>query len=217
MTEEIKSKGVIIVCSRCKQEKRHQAKGMCNGCYNMDLRLQKHYASPMIKCQCSLNCDKMTHSLNRHGLPAKFYPGHQTRGKNNSKWKGGIGHIINGYARILFKDHPFAEKKGRVMFHRIVYEMYHKCCLLPWVDIHHRDGNKKRNHPENLESIFHGKHSSLTNKGRKHKRKRIRRKCVDCGSKTIKGNWYRATSNKRYRCGTCHKRLVRKKKKEIVV
>lgn len=54
----------------------------------------------------------------------------------------------------------------RVNKHRLVYEIYNKCELLPWVDIHHIDGNKQNNDISNLQPLLHGKHSSITQKGR---------------------------------------------------
>lgn len=49
--------------------------------------------------------------------------------------------------------------------HRLFYEDYHKCTLLPNAVIHHKDGNKLNNQYENLELISHGKHMMLHLKG----------------------------------------------------
>lgn len=224
MTEKPKFKGTIIVCVRCKRERKHFGNNMCDGCYHILWRLEKYKDAPMIKCICRPECEVMIRAWDKWGKPRKFANGHNAylrTGKNNPNFKGKIRKIKKGYSGILFRDHPF-NVKGYVRFHRIVYEMYHKCCLLPWTDIHHKDGNINRNHPENLEALFHDKHSSITHKGKKYKRKRIRRKCIDCGSITTdinnKGNyprWYRVKEIKqlRYRCNLCYDKLLRKKKK----
>jgi hypothetical protein len=168
----------------------------------------------------------MIRAWDKLGVPRKYANGHNgihNNGKNNGRYKGGLKPQAKGYFGILFWGHPHTDSKGYIMIHRIVYEMFHKCCLLPWSDIHHRDGNKKRNHPENLEAMLHGQHSSLTNKGRKYKRKRIRRKCYDCGSKTThkdktgRLHWYRVKGIKqiRYRCRKCKDKMRSKKNKII--
>ncbi len=204
----------IIVCTRCKKErKEHCGRGICKYCSDYVQRFEKYKDAPMIKCTCSSGCEVLIKAWDKWGHPRKYAVGHNgilNIGKRNGQYRNGIAKTSGGYYQYLFRGHPFSTKKGRVMFHRIVYEMYHLCCLLPWADIHHIDGNKKRNHPENLRAMLHEIHMSLTHKGIKHERKRIRRKCIDCGSKITykrKSNnspfWYKATSN-RYRCQKCY-------------
>lgn len=207
MTEERKSKGIIIVCVRCKRERKHFGKGMCDGCYHILWRLEKYKNAPLIKCICRPECEVMIKSIDKGGKRRKFANGHNTylrTGKNNPNFKGGFKKLKKNYDGLLFRDHPF-NVGGYVRFHRIVYEMFHKCCLLPWGDVHHRDGNKKRNHPENLQGMIHDQHSSITHKGKKHKKKRIRKKCIDCGCKVTKSNYYMVDS-RRCRCRKCHQK-----------
>ena len=42
-----------------------------------------------------------------------------------------------GYRRIRMKDHRLADNQGYVRIHRLIWEEYHKACLLPWSDVHH--------------------------------------------------------------------------------
>ena len=47
--------------------------------------------------------------------------------------------------------------------------------LLATEDVHHRDGNKQNNSPENLQVIDHGAHTILTHTGRRKARAALRK------------------------------------------
>lgn len=57
-----------------------------------------------------------------------------------------------------------------VKAHRYVMELILGRRLAPSEDVHHIDGNKRNNHPTNLQVLEHGAHSSLSNMGRVYKR-----------------------------------------------
>lgn len=42
--------------------------------------------------------------------------------------------------------------------HRLVFEYYHQCVLLRWGVVHHINGNKEDNRPENLEGMTRSQH-----------------------------------------------------------
>ena len=44
-------------------------------------------------------------------------------------------------------------KRKNSKVHRIIYEKHHNCCLLPYIEIHHIDGNSKNNVIENLKPV----------------------------------------------------------------
>lgn len=65
-------------------------------------------------------------------------------------WKGGKT-ISIGYRRILLPDHHLANMKGYVLEHRYVAEKLIKRKLTSSDIVHHKNGNKLDNRPENLE------------------------------------------------------------------
>ena len=44
-------------------------------------------------------------------------------------------------------------KRKNSKIHRIIYEKYYNCCLLPYIEIHHIDGDSKNNVIENLKPV----------------------------------------------------------------
>jgi len=75
-------------------------------------------------------------------------------------WKG--GRILSHEYYIVYKpDHHFADNKGYVKEHRLVWEEYHNACLLPWAIVHHINGNKTDNRPENLDVMSPEEHCGL--------------------------------------------------------
>ena len=45
--------------------------------------------------------------------------------------------------------------------HRLVWEVFNDACLLPWGVVHHKNGIKDDNRPENIEAMTRSQHSSL--------------------------------------------------------
>ena len=53
------------------------------------------------------------------------------------------------------------------LLHRLIYEDYHKCTLFRQAIIHHIDGNKLNNVPENLELVSLAEHNSIHKTGKR--------------------------------------------------
>lgn len=52
-------------------------------------------------------------------------------------------------------------RKKSSKIHRRIYEEYYKCCLMPYIEIHHIDGNHKNNNIENLMPVTAKEHYQL--------------------------------------------------------
>ena len=72
-------------------------------------------------------------------------------GSASPLWKGGSTIDRNGYRLMLCRSHPFANSSGYVREHRLVMEEVLGRYLTPLEVVHHIDGNKLNNAPENLE------------------------------------------------------------------
>jgi hypothetical protein len=52
-------------------------------------------------------------------------------------------------------------KSRKALEHILVYEKSNQCCVLPWSNIHHINGNKTDNRPENLEAMTAAQHTRI--------------------------------------------------------
>lgn len=69
----------------------------------------------------------------------------------NPNWKGGRTVASNGYVLIRSPGHPMADSRGYVYEHRLVMSEAIGRALEPGEQVHHRNGDKTDNRPENLE------------------------------------------------------------------
>jgi hypothetical protein len=125
------------------------------------LRLSEESNRLENKRLCECNCGREVKGWNyKSKQPIRFIVGHQSTKPDGRKL------ILSGYIAVKCSNHHFANKQGYVLEHRLVYEQYHKCSLLPWADIHHVNGKKDDNRIENLQPYTHGQHISLEKKGK---------------------------------------------------
>lgn len=82
-------------------------------------------------------------------------------GENSWFWKGGVSVDDQSYILIKTPNHPYKDGRGYVRKHRLIYEDSRNCCLLRWVVIHHKDGDKRNNIWYNLVPMTLSDHSRL--------------------------------------------------------
>ena len=131
---------------------------------------------------------------------------------HGNRWKGGITHNSSGgYIMVRKPNHHFADARGYVRQHRLVYEEYYKCCLLKHTVIHHKNEIVTDNRIQNLIAVVNNSiHKILYHNGIETSS----RICDYCGGKTVMGwqegvhphyYWYRDRSDKtKWLCNKCH-------------
>ena len=70
--------------------------------------------------------------------------------------------LMRGYVKLFRPDHPMADKRGEVFEHRLVMSEMLGRPLKHYEHVHHKNGNKSDNRPENLELVEAGKHALIT-------------------------------------------------------
>lgn len=85
-------------------------------------------------------------------------------GKNHPMYKTGRGISVKGYVRILLPEHHRADSSGRVYEHIVIAEKKYGRKIYATEDVHHKDGDRSNNDPENLEVLSKEKHKLLHRK-----------------------------------------------------
>jgi len=88
-------------------------------------------------------------------------------GKLNPHWRGGRIKKQTGYTMIHKPDHPFSDKDGYVLEHRIVMEKFLNRLLLSKEVVHHINNIGNDNRIEKLKLLCNqAEHAKLHNFGR---------------------------------------------------
>ena len=124
---------------------------------------------------CSRVCQSKAKSLYMMGSGNHQFG---LKGKLNSSWK--YDELINdcGYKQIRCIEHPFRDSDDFVLEHRLIAEknlltgensviINDKSYLKPELVVHHKDGNKLNNSPDNLQVMTLSEHTKLHHKIRK--------------------------------------------------
>lgn len=119
----------------------------------------------------------LAYTVRKHGIVSK-HTGGQYSGKKNiakaneknklnprlgsraSNWKGGRV-LGNAYYMLHKPDHPFCNRDGYVMEHRYIAEQTIGRYLESHEIIHHIDGNKHNNVPDNLQVVTKKEHARI--------------------------------------------------------
>lgn len=166
------------------------------------------------KCGCGLPL------ISKYGYSPRFLIGHNTRLRTPEQhwnWQGGKQNN-NGYIMRKAPNHHFADANGYVREHRLVYEKYYKCCLLPWSVVHHKNETRSDNRIQNLEAVS----SNAKHKEQFHRIDVSKRRCCLCGNQTVicypdkkhpnypHYYWFRDFKDARkWNCNKCHLRIIR--------
>lgn len=104
----------------------------------------------LCECQCgkrwtvAMNALLLGKVKNCLGCKGKY-------GKNNYNWKGGKWTNKHGYIHVLAPEHPNANPKGYVLEHVLVMSEIIGRPLTREETVHHKNGLRDDNRPENLE------------------------------------------------------------------
>ena len=98
-------------------------------------------------CAARYHCERRLR-LRGNASPSP-HPFSQKREKHPA-WKGGRITTPHGYVRLYLPDHPRVNSSGYVYEHIVVVEHKLRRVLLPGEVVHHIDGDRGNNHPDNL-------------------------------------------------------------------
>ena len=89
-------------------------------------------------------------------------------GEKGIHWKGGRRKDSMGYIKIMKPEYPRADSHGYVLEHIIAWEEFHKRPLPKGWVIHHLNGIKDDNRPENLMALPRNSHTHGINANREY-------------------------------------------------
>lgn len=149
-----------MICSAPNCERTHYALGWCQGHYDRNSkRPQEEWdLSPIRRWKpqpkiCTVgDCGKPTISRGYCGMHLFRFKKYGDPGIDGSLKPGGSRVRLNtGYIKVHTPQHPRANCDGYVLEHRLVMEQKLGRQLYPFENVHHMNGVRDDNRPENLE------------------------------------------------------------------
>jgi hypothetical protein len=92
------------------------------------------------------------------GIPTRTLS-EATKGERHYAWKGGITKTSTGYIEVYMPNHHRADRRGHVKQHVLEWEKVHNRKLRKDEVIHHLNGIKTDNRPENLIALKTKEHN----------------------------------------------------------
>ena len=114
-----------------------------------------------VRTFCSYKCKNISQIGKKQSVESNIKRSESLSGQKNHRWSGGIYHHSRGYILHLKKGHPFADKYGYVMAHRLIMEERIGRYLLKGEVVHHINGIKDDNRFENLKLMTLPEHTRL--------------------------------------------------------
>jgi hypothetical protein len=158
--------------------------------------------NPSGLCQCE--CGSTTGIADRTsvdkgwviGQPKRYINGHGARGRTGDaapRWQGGRWLHKSGYIYRSAPNHPQANRDGYVYEHRLVMEEQIGRFLEPYERVHHINGVKTDNRPENLvvtTQSAHVRHHDPLTAWRAENPEAARAHARHAGTKGAQVRWY---------------------------
>jgi hypothetical protein len=128
----------------------------------VDTYINKKNSTEFIAKITGSTSGNVSYALKMFGIEARSLSDAQIladrKGVLSGNWKGGRIKNFNGYVAIRLPDHPNAMPNGYILEHRLVMEGKLGRYLESHEIVHHIDGNKTNNSPDNLAVLGREQH-----------------------------------------------------------
>lgn len=137
------------------------------------IAVQERYAKMRpepLDCACGCGQKATVYRLRQ----MRYITGHNpvSQGTEHYNWKGGRVITRDGYVMLKMPGHHLADKANYVLEHRLVWEEANGRRLRPDEAVHHIDGVKDDNRPENLVALTNSEHQKIHGKRPRQKKRK---------------------------------------------